>query len=79
MTREQPEREIKGCQLGFVTGVPVHEQSANMVYSTFQRSLAKFRKGNVTPNITTTYTMLKWLLRGNQQYKNMKLVFNPFS
>jgi hypothetical protein len=41
--------------------------------------LGKFRKGNVTPNTTTTYTMLKCLLRGNQQYKNMKLVFNPFS
>jgi len=29
MTREQREMEIKGCQLGFVAGVPVHEQSAN--------------------------------------------------
>ena len=29
MTREQPEREIKGCQLGFIAEVPVHEQSAN--------------------------------------------------
>ena len=29
MTREQPEREIKECQLGFVAGVPVHEQSAH--------------------------------------------------
>ena len=28
MTREQPEREIKGCQHGFITGVSVHEQSA---------------------------------------------------
>jgi len=80
MTREQPEGEIKGCQLGFVAGVPVHEQSANnMVHSTFQRSLGKFREGNVTPNTTTTYALLKFLFSGNQQYKNMKLVFKHFS
>ena len=36
MTREQREMEIKGCQLGFVAGVPVHEQSTNnMVYIAF--------------------------------------------
>jgi len=29
MTQEQPEREIKECQLGFIAGVPVHEQSAH--------------------------------------------------
>ena len=60
MTREQPERDIKGCQLGFVAGVPVHEQSANnMVYSTFQRSLGNFYEINVTSNTTSTYAMLK--------------------
>jgi hypothetical protein len=37
MTREQPEREIKACQLGFATKVLVHEQSTNnMVYIMFQ-------------------------------------------
>ena len=80
MTREQREMEIKGCQLGFVAGVPVHEQSANnMVHDTFQREFGQIREGNVTPNTTTTYTLLKCLFRGSQQYKNMKLVFKQFS
>ena len=63
MTREQPEREIKGCQLGFVAEVPLHEQSANnMVYSAFQQSLSNFYESNVTSNTTSTYAMLKHLL-----------------
>ena len=33
----------------------------------------------MTPNTTTTYTMVKHSLRGNQQYKNMKLGFKQFS
>ena len=72
MTREQPEREIKGCQLGFTARVPVHKQSANhMVYSAFHQSLGNFYESNVTSNTTSTYTMLKCLLRSNQKYKNM--------
>ena len=60
MTREQPEREIKGCQLGFVAGVPVHEQSTNQHgYNAFQRSLGNFYESNVTSNTTLTYAMLK--------------------
>ena len=60
MTREQPEREIKGCQLGFVAGVLDHEQSANnMVYSAFQRSLGNFYESDVISNTTSTYAMLK--------------------
>ena len=63
MTREQPEREIKGCQLGFVAGVPVHEQSSNnIVNNAFQPSLGNFYESNVTPNTTTTYTMPKYSL-----------------
>ena len=80
MTREQPEREIKGCELGFIAGVPVHEQGANnIVNNVFQRSLGNFYESNVTSNTTLTYTMLKCLLRSNQQYKNMQLVFKHFS
>ena len=60
MTREQPEREIKGCQLEFIAGVPVHEQSTNnMIYSVFQQSLGNFYESNVTSNTTLTYAMLK--------------------
>ena len=60
MTREQPEREIKGCQLGFIAGIPVHEQSDhNMVYSVFQPSLGNFYESNVTSNTTSTYAILK--------------------
>ena len=33
----------------------------------------------MTPNTTTTYTIVKHSLRGNQQYKNMKLGFKQFS
>ena len=60
MTREQLERKIQGCQLRFVAGVPVHEQSANnMVYSVSQRSLSNFYESNVTSNTTSTYAILK--------------------
>ena len=63
MTQEQPEREIKGCQLGFIAGVPVHEQGTNnMVYSAFQRSLGNFYESNVTSHTTSTYTMLMYSL-----------------
>ena len=34
MSRERPEREIQGCQLGFIAGVFVHEQSANNAVTT---------------------------------------------
>ena len=79
MTREQPEREIKGCQLGFIAGVPVHEQNANnTVYIAFKRSLGNFYESIMTSNTTLTYVMLKHLLRFNQQYQNMQLVFKHF-
>ena len=63
MTREQSEREIQGCQLGFIAGVLVHEQSANNAVTTRSKEVwAVFYESNVTFNTTSTYTMLMYSL-----------------
>ena len=79
MTREQPEREIKGCQLGFIVGVQVHKQSANnMIYSAFQQSLRNFQGATRHPNAIMTYPMPRYSLRSKQQYQSMRLMFKYF-
>jgi hypothetical protein len=60
MTQGQPKKGIKECQLEFVTGAPVHEQSANVkIPARSSEVWAIFTESNVTPNMTITYTMLK--------------------
>ena len=41
--------------------------------------LGQFLQRHANSNSSVNYTMLKYSLRGNQQYENMKLVFKHFS